>query len=443
MKKILISLLIVISVVCIGLDCWFGYLHFFGKEKQTDQTFYISDMKVSGAATGEASEETKVFCEVQVFKNGIEFKFNYFTDENISTFYSSGIQLLLKDENKTIKDNDIFSGTYSKTLATDKVKDREIYTGKSEDVYSFLFMKGKLYQTEIHEILTNKVFDNFEFYEYSSFDNFETTTNSKYLQDGDEFFQITLSDKIYGLSFKDYDKIIGSEHIDNSKLTEVGHNQQTIETSPKWNVVEHEVIDTYYYRALDLSYFIESIGNAVLSLPAGTDKDIYYNVPNILNFYNYENGSYELINNTSDESLNLYANFSNYMKIKVKINETNIENSKQSLFNTYAGNMNYGINNESSIIDYETGRFLVNVNNINNLELVTTEESGVYKFKLSESFINKYSCFKSVYLNITIDLDELNIEFGGFELPNNTNFTIYKLTDNNGKNLLISEVQYA
>lgn len=439
-KKIFLTIISIVSVVCIGLVGWYGYLHFFGEEKQTDQTFHISDMTVTNAVTGEKS--TEVFCEVQVFKNAIEFNFNHFIDENSTAAYSTGIQLILSDKDKSIKDFDIFSGTFSKTLASDLVKDKEPYVGDNATVSSILFVKGELYHTVHNDILTNKIYDNFEFYEYSSFDDYKTTTNSTYLQEGNEFFHITMGDKVYGLSFKDFDKIAGTDHIDVEDLTNVGFFSETIETKPKWNVVCHEIKETNYYRALDLSYFIEAIGNSILSLPAGTNQELYYNVPNILNFYNYENGSYELINNTSDESVNLYANFSNFMKIKVKINDGELVSSKQSMFNTFAGNMNYGLDEDTSLIDYEAGRFMLSLD-IDDLEFIATEESGVYKFKINEEIVDKYSEFVSVYVKVTIDLDELNIEYGGFEAPENSNFTIYKIIDGNGNNLLTSEVNYA
>lgn len=438
-KKIFLFIIALTSVICIAIDGWFCYIHFFGKEKQTDQSFQVSDMTVTNAVTGE--QGTAVFCEVQVFNNAIEFKFNHFIDENSNKAYSNGIQLILKDENKTVRDKDIFAGGYADVLIEDTVKKRVPYEGDGT-VSTVLFVKGKLYNTEINTIKTSKVYDNFNYYEMQSFDDYVTSTKSTKLYENDEFFHITMNDKIYGLAFKDYDKLAGSSHIDTSNLTEILSTSYTIETQPKWNLVEHEVVDTTYYRALDLSYFIEAIGSAVLSLPAGTNQELYYEVPNILNFYNYNNGSYELINNQADPTLNLYTNFSNFMKIKVKINDTDLVHSKQSLIKSYAGQMNYGLDDDSHLIDYEAGRFLINLTS-EDLKFIETDESGVYKFALSDEIINKYKNYKSVYLNIMIDLEDLNIEFGGFDLENNKNFTIYKLTDGNGKSLLESEVLYA
>lgn len=433
MKKIFLFVIALASMLCIGIDCWFGYIHFFGKTKATDQSFQVSDMTITNAVTGEESKA--VFCEVQVFNNAIEFKFNHFIDENSTKAYSNGIQLILNDSTKTIRDKDIFAGGYATNLVEDKVKDRVPFNGDGV-VSSVLFVKGKLFETEINTIKTNKVYDNFDYYEMQSFDDYVTSTKSTKLYENDEFFHITMDDKVYGLSFKDYDKLAGSNHIDTSNLTEILKTSETIETKPKWNIVEHEVVYTNYYRALDLTYFIEAVGSAVLSLPAGTNQELYYEVPNILNFYNYNGSSYELINNQSDESLNLYTHFSNFMKIKVKINDFDLVNSKQSLIKSYAGNMNYGLDDETTIIDYEAGRYLINITN-KDLETIESED-GTTIFRLSDEVVNKYSSFKSVYLNIKLDLE--NIEFGGFDLENNKNFTIYKLTDNDGKNLLISEV---
>lgn len=436
MKNIILTIICILSGISIFIDCWFGYLHFFGKTKATDQSFQLSDMTVTNAVTGEKS--TEVFCEVQVFNNAIEFRFNHFIDETSNKAYSNGIQLLLKDESKNIRDKDIFAGGYATNLVEDKVKDRVPYNGDGV-VSTVMFVKGKLFNTEIHTVKTSKVYDNFDYYEMQSFNNYETSVKSTKLYENDEFFHITMNDKIYGLAFKDYDKLAGSDHIDTSNLTEILNTSETIETKPKWHIVEHEVIDTTYYRALDLSYFIEAIGSAVLSLPAGTNEELYYEVPNILNFYNYNNGSYELINNQNDPTLNLYANFSTFMKIKVKINNSNLVNSNQSLIKSYAGQMNYGLDDESHLIDYEAGRYLVNLTN-EDLEMVELED-GSCKFILSDEVISKYDKFKSVYLNIKLNLE--NLVYGGFDLEDNNNFTIYKLTDENGNNLLEREVLYA
>ena len=439
-KNILLCVFILIGFTGLCLDGWFLYIHFFAKDKSTSQTFYISDLKVEGAESGESGIP---FCEVQVFNNALEFKFNYFTDENKIATYSSGVQLILKDSNKTIRDNDIFSGTYSKELKTDCIKDYEPMVNGDANVATVFFVKGQLYQTINNVVSTNKVYNNFDLYEYSSLDSdFSTSTRSTYLQDGDEFFKIEMNGRTYGMTFKDYDKIVNQDHVDTTNLTQVGSSSYTIETQPKWNVVVHHVIDTYYFRALDLTYFIESIGNAMLSLPAGSNQEIYYNVPNILNFYSYneQNQTYTLINNQSDESINLYTQFATYMKIKVKINSKNLTTSKASMFNSFAGNMNYGLD-DSLMEDYEAGRYLVNVTN-DDLSYSLIDGTEAYKFRLTQEFKNSYSGYKSIYLNIVIDLENLNLTYGGFDLGRNSNFTIYRITDTNGNELPL-EVNYA
>lgn len=434
-KIILLCVLVVVGFAGLSLDGWYLYLHFFAEDKSINESFYISDLKVAGAESGESGVP---FCEVQVFNNALEFKFNYFTDENKTSTFSSGIQLILKDSNKTIRDNDIFSGTYSKELKTDCVKDYEPMVNGDETVATVFFVKGKLYQTINNVVSTNKVYNNFDLYEYSSLDSdFTTSTRSTYLQDGDEYFKIEMGGKVYGMTFKDYDKIANQDHVDTSNLTQVGSSSYTIQTQPKWNVVVHHVVDTYYYRALDLTYFIESIGNAMLSLPAGANQELYYNVPDILNFYEYDDQtkSYTLINSLSDECVNLYSQFSTYMKIKVKINARNLTTSRASMFNSYAGNMNYGID-DSLMEDYEAGRFLINISETD-LNYKQIEGTDTYMFSLKENFKKNYTNYNSVYLNIKIDLEKLNVTYGGFDLDEISNFYIYKITDSNGNDLLL------
>lgn len=432
-KVIFLSILVIIGFLGVIFDGWYLFLHFFAKDKSINNTFYISDLQVAGAESGESGIP---FCEVQLFNNALEFKFNYFTDENKTATFSSGIQLILNDPNKTIRDSDIFNGTYSKELKTDCVKDYEPMVNGDATVSTVFFVKGKLYQTINNVISTNKVYNNFDFYEYSSLDSeFNTSTRSNYLQDGNEYFKIEMGGKVYGMTFKDYDNIANQDHIDTSNLTQVGSSSQTLQTQPKWNTVVHHVIDTNYFRALDLTYFIECIGNAMLSLPAGSNQELYYNVPNILNFYEYneQDKTYTLINAQSDESVNLYTQFSTFMKIKVKINNTNLSTSKASMFNAFAGNMNYG-SDESVMEDYEAGRFLVNVTE-SDLAYEPIEGTENYIFRLKETFKQKYSGYNSIYLNIKIDLEKLNVTYGGFDLGEISNFYIYKITDSSGNNL--------
>ena len=162
----------------------------------------------------------------------------------------------------------------------------------------------------------------------------------------------------------------------------------------------------------------------------------FWTIGNILNFYEYneQDRSYTLINNQTDESVNLYSAFSTYMKIKVKINNKNLTTSKASAFNSFAGNMNYGTD-DSLMEDYEAGRFLVNVTE-DDLDYILLEETNTYKFKLKDEFKQRYSNNKSVYLNIKINLEKLNMSYGGFEIDENSNFVIYKITDTNGNNLI-------
>ena len=73
------------------------------------------------------------------------------------------MQLILKDSNKTIRDNGIFSGTYSKELKTDCIKDYEPMVNGDANVATVFFVKGKLYQTINNIVSTNK-FNSFIFW---------------------------------------------------------------------------------------------------------------------------------------------------------------------------------------------------------------------------------------------------------------------------------------
>lgn len=96
LKKFGIGALIVVLLLCLGLDCWLMYYHMFLKDNFTLTTAYVDDMAYS--------KEEKFFIECKYFPNMFEAKLNYYTDTNIPEYdeetksygskytYSSGVQ---------------------------------------------------------------------------------------------------------------------------------------------------------------------------------------------------------------------------------------------------------------------------------------------------------------------------------------------------------------
>ena len=96
MKKLGKFLLVLLCVVCLGLDMWGIYYLTNLKDNVTITTGYVDSM--------EFTEDEKFFIEVQSFPNMFEMKLNYYTDTTIPEYdeetksygekytYSSGIQ---------------------------------------------------------------------------------------------------------------------------------------------------------------------------------------------------------------------------------------------------------------------------------------------------------------------------------------------------------------
>ena len=116
--------------------------------------------------------------------------------------------------------------------------------------------------------------------------------------------------------------------------------------------------------------------------------------------------------------------------------------SYQSIFNAFAGKMNY--NMQESLDDYFIGRRLVDVT-IKDFEFVETNVSGEYTLKLRDEFNDFWFNYRTkIQLDVIIDVDyltSLGIDYKGLDFENLENFTVYELTLI--KDGIEREVQYA
>ena len=440
-KKMQFFIIAVIIFVSIGLDGWYIYLHFFGEEKTIDQTVIVSDLKTTklDEVTGETIEDKRVFAEFNLFDNVLEIKFNYFMSSTATDFYSQGVQLILKEGSPfKVKNIDAYTGSYNTELTTECVeKDKLSY---NETLY--FIVKTKIYESYYNVILTEKIYDNFDLYEYQNYD--DTVLVGEELKTGNESFKITLGNKVYGMKFKDYDTYFnssGKEMIQTDDLTKVGDNTYCWEHT-NFNKVTHYYDYTTYYRALDLYYFIESMANSLSSLSESSNSiETYVKMPDIFNFYTINSdGSMGKLNITEDESVKLYSDFANYFKIKVKINSGKMTSSTQSLFNAYAGSMDHNAEPEdNTMTEYQVGKVFINAG-IDDLDFISTDAFGVYDLKLSDNFKTYWNNYKNkCYVKINLDLSELGITLG--KIIEDKDFTIYEITDSSKQIYRLSEVE--
>ena len=440
-KKLQFLIIAMIIFVSVGLDGWYIYLHYFGKEKTVDQTVIVSDLKTTklDEETGEIIEDSRVFAEFNLFDNVLEIKFNYFINSKGADFYSQGVQLILKEGSTfKVKDIDAYTGLYNKELITECVEKEKL----TYDETLYFIVKTKIYESYYNVVLGEKVYDNFKLYEYQNYD--DTVLIGEELQSGNESFKITLDGKVYGMKFKDYDTYFnkdGKKIIQTENLTKVGDNTTFWEQN-NFNKVTHYYNYTTYYRALDLYYFIESMASSLSSLSETSNTiETYVRMPDIFNFYaiNSDNTMTKL-NLTEDESVKLFSDFSSYFKIKIKVNNGKMTSSKQSIFNAYAGSMDYNANPEdNTMTEYQVGKAFINAS-IDDLNFISTDAFGVYDLKLSDNFKSYWKDYKNrCYVKIHLDLDSLGITLG--KIIEDKDFTIYEITNANRQIYHSSEVE--
>ena len=448
-KILLVTVLAIFGVLAVVLDIWCGYIHFFGKKKETSTTVHLGDQTITAvdASTGETITQTKTFLEVNVFNNAVEIRFNDLVDETQTAFYSQGIQFIVKDNyKKTLASKDIFDGSYGKELSQKTEYEEQVVGGE------FLTLHA---ETLLKTVVTNKNYKYLDIYEYQSADDFETSLNSNLLQSGDEFFKLQIKEgdkkSVIGMKFKDYNVIyekgIPTTAVDFKSLTYVGK-------SAKDKYVYDGIFTNYilttinqYYRAYDLSYFLEYIASAVQGIAGGFVGETIIKMPDIFNFYKMNNvGEYTEMVAPSDAFMKLNNTTVSYDKIKITVHDKDLESSSQSMFNKLRNYQNYSTNGEFiDMTDYLSGRCLLTAT-LDDLDWISTETPNVYKFALSEDFKEKWQTYKNnSFVKVEIDqeyLIECGITYDGFDLTSVEDYVLYQITTTQNE-ILYQGVQYA
>ena len=422
MKKILIILMSIVCFVSLGIDIWYLYVMKYAPEKIISQTFEIGTQRI---VTEEGTVDSKQFVEINLFDNVFELKFNYMLDEKQTAFYSQGVQFVSKNSKLD------FSGDY-----IDKVDIKPIGQVK-EDVEWF----NNKYTNYSNIILGKKTYNTLNIYNYQSADNYETCLSSTNKIDSDTMFKIKIGDSLYGMKFKHTD--IYTNNLIYNQDFYIGN--ETVQNETKvyglWVDYHYDSID--YFRACDFTYFAELLYNSALSVAPGTSKILTFEFGDLFNYYEYDEEKEQYIDKTvsTDKASKITADVKSYYNIKVNRYEGVLQSSTQSIFNCYAGKMNYNMQN--SFDEYFIGRTLVNVD-INDFEFIETTTPGEYKLALSSNFRNYYYDYRGkIYLDIVIDRDylgELNVTYAGIETKSLSDFSIYEITEI--YNDIESEVSY-
>ena len=414
MKKALIIALSIVTVICLGLDVWYYFILKNGKDKIISDTFIVGEQTVTrlDEVTGEEITESKYFCEVNIYDDVYEIKFNNLLDENKTHFYSQGIQFIASGNKLD------FTAEYNKIVKTEKIeskKDNNFFDNYSTGRYNYY-----------NRLLSNIKYTNLSYQTYAE-DPFGNSYDSTNPVTDNYFFKIDLDGKIYGMTFNtDY-----AEFNQNSNLYLGTTKQDYMDFGTIFG--NGRVNDTIYeFREADIFFFAEEIYNSVISssLKEGAkEKVVYMEFPDIFNYYEFENGQYKEDKVKTDLASKITAKIKNYYGIKITFNEGKMKSASQSLFKMVNGNANYS-NGELTPSDYFTGKTLIKVTE-NDFEWIATENSGEYLFKLSDNFKSIYSNYNNSSLLLYVEIDEAylnscNIKFAGFTAETFKEFNLYK-----------------
>lgn len=415
MKKFLIVVMSIICFVSLGIDIWYLYVMKYAPEKIVSQTYEIGEQKI---LKEDGSTDSRAFIELNIFDNVFEMKFNYMLDETQSQFASQGVQYV---SNGLTLD---FSGKYSTSPFY-----KNLYSSKKKSAGWF----NKEYHNYYNMVLTNKVYNNLNVYNYQSTDDYETCLGATNKIDDETMFKIQVGDDLYGMKFK-YVKIRDEFKI--GQDLNVNYDYTLLKTDDYYDYYD-------YYKACDLSYFAELTYSACRGVPSGTSKNLVFEFGDLFDYYKYNEETKQYSKNSveTDEYSKIVADVKSYYCIKVTKNEGVLESSSQSIFNCYAGKMNYNL--QESFDDYFIGRGIVKLDYLD-FEFVETDITGEYELALSNSFRTWYYDYRNnIALDIIIDKDflkTLGVNYKGIKEASLDGFRIYKVKVI--ENSVASEVAY-
>lgn len=406
MKKFIIIVLTILSVISCALIGWYSWIMFEAPEKIISQTFEVGEQKIFKS---DGTTDKKAFIEVNLFNNVFEIKFNYMLDETQTAFYSQGLQYVLKDDKKTFD----LSGSYTSVESSSVVHDYNKY---------YMFLTWNKYYEE-NRFLGNKVYFNVDKFNYMSGDDYENTLFSSNPINKDTMFKIQLGSDLYGMKLKH----TNLPFSDAKDFYLGSHTYQGVENHALYSYFTY---DTYNdYMACDIDYFANLIYESCLSLNAGVSQTCLFEFGDLFEYFYFNDSTKQYTDKVVNavELAKISTEIKSYYCVNVNIHDSDMTSSTQSLFNCYKGNSNYNV--DLSFDDYFIGRTLVNVD-VDKFDFVESETSGSYYLSLNDKFKEFYRDYRHlVEFDIVIDLDyleSLGINFLGVKEDSLESFKIFK-----------------
>lgn len=442
--RVLLSLAI---IVCVCLDCWGLYIHFYAPEKINSYTFKLGQQTAQAynPETGEVTEDTRWFAEVNIYDNCYEILFNYFTDENRTEFYSQGLQFYVSATTSTLSDvlnknvvaeSDI--SLYFKTQnKTDLEKEETVINSKYKFGLSHTIKNQSTYKL-YYNILSNKIYPDLTVSNFASSNNYEDTIYSTNPFNEKSFFTVGIKDGNNTTTYKlqlrgsDYDYLSSNNNLYLLETTNYTHS----ETTGWWNRTTTKFYNnTTYYRTCDIYWLAELIYNSCDALNYSTTGiPITFEFGDYFNYYD-ETGT--LINNTP--ICDKVANYvKSYWQINVQKHQGNMTKASQSLFKTFKGTTSYdeGESEEAGssevFNDYHHGRTILDLNENYFDKILIQNIDNTYKVFLSlkEEFKQFYPPNSKYRIRVTINLDNLNysnITYSGLVDGTLDGYSIYQI----------------
>lgn len=376
-KKIFASLGAIVLSICLLIIGLFVYVKYYAPTKIVANSYNLGFQQIEDGSS-------KPFVEVKYFsnenKNGLEcleLKFNYFSDENQTSFYSQGVQIVGNEISSNIE------WSYYLDESSQYVSNT---VGHFYNFNNCVTRYGYFGSYNIND-------DDVTIYNYSSENDFEDTNISTNPVNDESVFTVQLGEDLFLLKFKGTTtKYYSDDNLYGTKYAGA-------------NWLGNRVYNDYYYY-LNVYSFSQRIYEALKGIDCGQRSNRIFEFGNMFDYYKYDPEEKQYTDTAVENSTKLVGLMKSYYCIQVEKIADGIQFSSESMFNIVQGIPTFNLNGAKDKTDYFVGKTVVECDlfDFNFVEM----ENDYCALKLSESFIENYSKIENpICLSICIDKDIL------------------------------------
>ncbi len=158
-----------------------------------------------------------------------------------------------------------------------------------------------------------------------------------------------------------------------------------------------------------------SVGNSRI-----VRREYVFEFGDLFDYYLYDAETGQYSNTRYENCDSVIQDMKSYYSIKINVSENGAQKASDSIFHALHGSTTYNLLGDYSSDDYFVGRTVITTK-LNDFDFVNIVDKR-YAIKLRDEFVNYYSKYPKIYLEVEIDLDklqELDIEFVGFTEDSN------------------------